>query len=121
MVDVSKPDVPEYKNELGVSPLTVREDVMVTADGSESVIVPAPFVTVIWLVVPAMVDNTGANPVRPIKSCPFVGEAVEVSNPAVPLYMNALVVKPLTVRELVIVTLLGRDKVTAPVDEETVI
>lgn len=51
----------------------------------------------------------------------MVGAAVVVSNPPVPEYRNAFAVNPEIVREVVIVTLFGRDKVTAPVEDETVI
>ncbi len=82
--------------------------------------VPAPFVTLI--AEPAMRDAlTGATPVEPIRSCPFVGGEVDVIRPPVPLYKNALVVRPETVNDDVIVTAEGNEIVIAPVGEDTTI
>jgi hypothetical protein len=81
------------------------------------VIEPVPFA--IPIPVPDVnVADTGAAPVLPIRSCPFNG-AVVVSNPAVPLYKNALAVSPEIVREEEIVTEFGSETVIAPVEEDT--
>ena len=85
-----------------------------------TVIAPAPFV--IEIPVPAVkAAETGAAPVDPIRSCPFVGAAVVVNRPAVPEYKNELAVCPDTVKLVVMVTAAGKLKVTAPVEAEAVI
>lgn len=86
----------------------------------DKVIDPAPLATLI----PVPADSaaaTGALPVDPIKSCPFVGAAVVVRMPDAPLYKNELAVKPLTVKLEAIVTADGNENVTLPVEALTVI
>jgi hypothetical protein len=83
-------------------------------------ILPGPFV--IDIPVPAVsVDDTGANPVLPMRSCPFVGGVDEVSKPDVPEYKNEFEDRPPTVRDDVIDTVEESDKVTDPVEEEALI
>jgi hypothetical protein len=136
--------VPEYKKELAVKPEIVREVVIVTALGKLTVTLPVAADNVIWFAVPAIdvtpvfaividpapfvtliavpavkVPMVGGFPVFPIKSCPLVGAVVVARRPAVSEYKKESEVKPDTVRELVIVTLLGKLSVTAPVDADT--
>ena len=71
-----------------------------------TVIEPAPFV----IVIPEPCVNaaaTGAAPVDPIKSCPFVGAAVVVSKPPVPEYKNELAVNPVSVKLVPVVPTAG--------------
>ncbi len=55
---------------------------MVTASGSESVMLPAPFVTVISFAVPVRVASTGSVVPAPIGICPFDAAPRAVMAPA---------------------------------------
>ncbi len=84
------------------------------------VIDPAAFVTL--MPVPAVIVLiTGDPPVEPIRSWPLDGADVVVRRPATPLYRNEFDVRPLTVRDVSMITADGSDTVTAPVDADTVI
>jgi len=61
--------------DVSVVDANVGVDVVAMFCGVASVIVPAPFVTVIWLAVPVNVAGVAAFPALPIRSCPLVRAA----------------------------------------------
>ena len=61
-----------------VRAVKVGEDAVPMSCGVESVIVPAPLVTVTWFVVPVRVAMVGAVVPSPMRSCPLARTAVAV-------------------------------------------
>jgi len=66
---------------VSVSEAKVGVDATAMFCGVDNVIVPAPFVTDIWLAVPVSVVATGAAAVLPTNSCPFVRAAASTMAP----------------------------------------